>query len=846
MQANSASERRAQQDEAASTASSSACKLDDELSSRPAKVQLPDFEDVTEVFRSSCSGLQQGQMVHIPGFTMMDSMGAIQIMDRRMDSGMAAPLKDTPVNDRLSAEESETMPEFDPDADLSVEETCWIMDRLLACETRWQAGSALSQTIQTCLYIHNPDYLYCGHGDQTFSDDMPDTLASTVLRAYLVALLKCCCLAWDEMSKGQVLDGEDWTGDKAGCSLLEDLDASEVLSLLEDTVQSVRRKEGCCARLSDANVEAIATRLQFRKHLLMSMMVLSDPYLSMLDELQMHAHFIKSSVVALISSSEQTTTQTLHPSHGPLRLRTLPSPTFQRPGRVHAPSLRVKSTFDPAYSRKLTSMVPLRPISLPEGPEVRTFWTAWAEGLQMMLHFGSAPSIGLGWTQWQSCLRLRASRFQRAHPAAYLRSVMQSVICNQNHLVAGKYPPVWHAHVFLRELAAVDVQEVSDAVAIQWHSGGARQMEHHSNSISNSTNLSWQTMAVRQKTLPQALDSFYGRLGGNLASYLSILCQNRSRQKRSLAKACKQWANLAEEAQELERRLSAEVRLDVPSDVHYAAIQHLSLDIMLDILFCGFELELYKPDEWISIYWLAAEVANEQSRLCSEFAEVLEKSAMEEGSLEFGGQGGVSHIQQNSQSAAGKSARLFRHRSLYADLLAQQCSGHFGLLILMSRVGLCAKPSTDFSSNAAQLAVFRRRLKWLEPAPRLQKKADMFWDRFCAERASLQKMKLGDLAGQLQTHFTAVQQLSEQLSRWNRSEARTELCEQLYKETLQQFKEVAKQSAATCTRLSNQQEAAFANDGRHDIGAGLNKRWYTFDVHPWFPCCLRESSSATI
>ncbi|CAD6969081.1 unnamed protein product [Tilletia controversa] len=829
MQMTPTAERGARPDGSSSSASSTAGQPEDEPLTPPDKVQIPEFEDVTDVFRSACSALQQGQMVHIEGFTMLDSMGAIQIMDRRMDSGMAAPLKDTPTNDRLSAQEAETMPEFDPDADLSVEETCWIMDRLLACETRWQSGSSLAQTIQTCLYVHNPDYLYCGHGDQSSNEDMPDTLASTVLRAYLVALLKCCCLAWDEMIRGRVLDGEDWTGDKAGCSLLEDLRADEVLALLEDTIQSVRRKEGCCDRLSDANIEAIATRLQFRKHLLMSMMVLSDSHLSTLGELQMHAHFMKSSIIALITSSEQASAQSPHPSHGSLSLRTPPSPTFKRPGRVHAPSLRVKSTFDPAYSRKLTSVVPLRPISLPDGPDVRSFWTAWAEGLQIILHFGNAPNIGLGWTQWQSSLRLRASRFQKAHPAAYLRSVLQSIICNHEHLVAGKYPPVWHAHVFLRELAAVDVQEISDAVALQWHSAGARQTEYPSNFAANGASLSWQTMAVRQKTLPTALDNFYGRLGGNLAGYLSILCQNRSRQKRSLAKACKQWANLAEEAQELERRLATEVRLDLPVDVHYAAIQHLSLDIMLDILFSGFELELYRPDEWMSIYWLAAEVANEQSQLCLEFAEVLEKSADEEGSLEFEGQ-------QRPHSAAEKSARLYRHRSLYADMLAQQCSSHLALLVLISRAKLPMKHSTNSAfSNEAQLAVFRRRLKWIEPAPRLQKKADLFWDRFCARRGQLQDMELLDLAGQTQEQLLAVQQLSERLSRWNRSEARTELCEQLYKETLLQVKEVAGRGSAMCELIISEQGPVSENGGRDESGSGQAKRLWWFDIHPWFP-----------
>ncbi|KAK0528974.1 N-alpha-acetyltransferase, non-catalitic subunit [Tilletia horrida] len=800
-------------------------------------IQVPGFRDATEIFRNACTALRQGQMVHVKGFTMMDSMGAIQIMDRRMDSGMAAPLQDTPEDDRLTAEEAAALPPFDPDADLSIDEVCWVIDRLVACETCWQSGSALSQTIHTCLYVHNPDFLYCGRGDQFADEDRPDTLASTVLRAYLAALLKCCCLAWDELSKGNVLDGEDWTGDKSGCSLLEDLDPVDVLSLLEESILMIRRKEGCFAGLSDANVEALATRLQFRKHLLMSMMVLQDPYLAGLDELQMHAHFLKTSIIGLIPDQAQ---QQQLQAHGPLRLRTPPLPAFSHTGRVHAPSLRIKSSFDPAYSRKLTSVVPLRPINLPSAKEVRTFWTTWAEGLQMVLQFGKAPTVGLGWTQWQNFLRLRASRFRISHPPPYLRSVLQSIICNQNHLVAGRFPPVWHAHAFLRELAAIDAQEISDAVSIQAHARHPPPPHHQDENLAGRQGASWQTMAVRQKTLPQALDSFYGRLGGNLASYLAILCQNRPRQKRSLAKACRQWANLAEEAQELESRLTDEVRLDIPTDVHYAAIQHLSLDIMLDIFFSGFELDLYRPDEWASLYWLASEVAREQSQLCEEFAEVIAEQALDEdGSLGFEGQDS-----QHGRTAARASTALLKHRALHADMLAKLCEAQFCFLLLLipepppkpDAGSQESQDGTKAKAAAASLAVFSRRLKWIEPHPRPRNKAGMFWHKCSSEREAMSHVEPVELARKAQRLFAEAQNRIAELSRSSRADARTELCDAMYKETLAQLKSVT---------VRNSQSLAARAEGRTDVAQTADMRAkdsrrsdWTFEEHPWFGSLL--------
>ncbi|KAL9932771.1 hypothetical protein V8E36_008470 [Tilletia maclaganii] len=820
----------------------------------PSRITLDGNEDVTDVFRSACKALQPGQMVHVQGFTMMDSMGAIQIMDRRMDSGMAAPVQDIPADDRLGSRDAAQLPDFDPDADLSVDETCWIMDRLLACETCWQSGSALSQTIQTCLYVHYTDFLYTGHGEG--NEDAPDTLTSTVLRAYLVAVLKCCCLAWDELSKGQVIDGEDWTGDKSGCSLLEDLDPADVLDLLEETAQSVRRREGCYASLTDANIEAIATRLQFRKHLLMSMILLSDPYLSMLGELQMHAHFIKTSTTTLMTDPPSTNAVPASPTQPQprLSLRLPPRPIFMDTGRIAAPSTRVRLTFDPNISKKLTSVVPLRPISLPGRDEVRAFWLRWAEGLQTVLHFGNGLNVGLGWTHWQNSLRIRATQFQDNHPPPYLRSVLQSIICSQAHLVAGKYPPIWHAHAFLREIAGIDAQEISDAVAMQSHGLRPPPSSAGLPPQPGAPRVSWQVMAVRQKTLSQALDSFYGRLGGNLASYLSILCENRPRQKRSLAKAVKQWNNLAEEAQEIEKRLSEEVSLDIPSDVHYAAIQHLSLDIMLDILFSGFELELYRRDEWESLYWLAAEVGREQAQLCGEFADMMGGITSEGvGKTQALGFDDNVRTHVSSGSVGRASAGLLRHRGLQAQLLATMCTAQHLFLVIASRLASADPPSStrhpaadanadlrEDSSDAVRSAIFRRRLKWLEPPPRIGKKADLFWERFRERTAELEREETVTLIEQGIALFESVIHLVYRVSNASRTEARTELCEAPFRQSLLQLKDVASQNARSCQDLlaiaRSAQVDESSSSGQRGVTTAiqqLSTPW-TFERHRWF------------
>jgi hypothetical protein len=74
----------------------------------------------------------------------------------------------------------------------------------------WHAGSALFQTVFTLLFVHeldgtNPDFI---PRDWTYKGDLhrPRELITVVLRAFVFGLLKCCDLAWRNMSNGALHD----------------------------------------------------------------------------------------------------------------------------------------------------------------------------------------------------------------------------------------------------------------------------------------------------------------------------------------------------------------------------------------------------------------------------------------------------------------------------------------------------------------------------------------------------------------------------------------------------------------------------------------------------------------
>lgn len=52
---------------------------------------------------------------------------------------------------------------------------------------------------------------------------------------------------------------------------------------------------------------------------------------------------------------------------------------------------------------------------------------------------------------------------------------------------------------------------------------------------------------------------------------------------------------------------------------------------MSDIVFSGFELELYRQDEWASIYWISSRIAAEQEAVTRELVEKLDKAPVRSG-----------------------------------------------------------------------------------------------------------------------------------------------------------------------------------------------------------------------
>jgi hypothetical protein len=70
----------------------------------------------------------------------------------------------------------------------------------------WLSGHSLSQTVFTCMYIHHVFSLVKESAAVSEKEDEPPELVFSVLKAYVLATIKCCHFVWREMVSGNVYE----------------------------------------------------------------------------------------------------------------------------------------------------------------------------------------------------------------------------------------------------------------------------------------------------------------------------------------------------------------------------------------------------------------------------------------------------------------------------------------------------------------------------------------------------------------------------------------------------------------------------------------------------------------
>ncbi|KAJ9479847.1 hypothetical protein PHBOTO_003364 [Pseudozyma hubeiensis] len=812
----------------------------------------PDFHDATALLTSACDALRNGQMVAVPNFSLMDSMAAVKIMDARMDSGMELPASELPESDRLDkANRQVSLEEFDPFKPLTVPDVLWIMDRLLACEAAWHRGSALSQTLYTCLYFHaikslshkhprlQPFYA-CNDGTQTIpaeastsaegstmSDHPPLQLVYKVLRAFLLGTVKTIDIAWSELTSKQHLhDGEDFSSDKSGLSLLETTDTGYIVAELEDALEWVQSQSG---RFSSSHVDALRARLGFRKQMLYAVRLLQSPAEAAPLDVVMHTKFARRNWALLRPTSDAAeangNTTSGHGASPPSSSKDGASESIRlrSADRVAAPSPASIAAFDPAYNRRLAGCQALRPISLPTANDTWRILDGVLEELQDVVRVLQHPD----WLNWKCFFTLRAIRFQQSQPIAatpYVRSLFQTAICDRS-MIASRLPLEWIAETFFQEVALIDPLLLRRASRI-----GRSNVEGGS-----------QTMWNAPPPLGQRVHYFSQRVAGQLVQYLTALSQNRSRCKRVLSsKLYREWVHISDEAGDIGRQLEANLS---PGDRYlpdslFAATQHLALEIMTQITLSGFELDLYTVGtDRETMWWLASRIQVEQLIVCSdlrvELSKLLERLSPEHRPRKY-----------------ARTILYLSRQILLAQALEQLAVSTIFLVRLSDQSrrtqqgaeqlwrALC--PGQNDCSVEMEAAVFSTRIKWMRSNVRQQLEDDAastqkdpgetLWQEFLGFRGELQATDedtLAAIAGdRLDQAIAHLQQLSVSLS----DEHQHELGAAAFSDMI---------ALLLATARHNRKSLAAILSPGHDL-EGLRQRGrsaqheWVFE-HPWIP-----------
>ncbi|AEO61343.1 hypothetical protein MYCTH_2311397 [Thermothelomyces thermophilus ATCC 42464] len=334
-------------------------------------------QDITQKFLSAAATLEPGELIKDGFFSLFESVGALEIMDPKMDSGCLAP------GESLDDDYDVTRP-------LLPSEVVGIIDQLLCLEMAWHLGYPLSQTLFTSFYVEkmlnpNPgalrdaDFVRDG-GDRCSRDPM-----HRVLRAYCLGLLKSCYYVNERIKHEHSYEEEDFVTNTYNRSLLESIDRYEIRDEIieaRNVIYDVRHK------LTDEMAHALAFRLELRTAFLRAIELCelrSDPESLSLPWAQMQGVW-------------EAINKTRH---------------LGKP---------VPEAFSTKIQRRLASTMPPRPIVQPSPEETyEHFKKLIADGLNVLNVLNYADS--------QSLLNFVLTfQAQKPQPLVFIRSILQNFL----------------------------------------------------------------------------------------------------------------------------------------------------------------------------------------------------------------------------------------------------------------------------------------------------------------------------------------------------------------------------------------------------------------------------------
>ncbi|MED6205139.1 hypothetical protein PIB30_015261 [Stylosanthes scabra] len=220
------------------------------------------WADASPLLHAACQDLKEGELIHGDNFNLYAAMSALEIMDPKMDSGIACKYYSL----EEAIEDGAAPIPISVDKTTDVRCTIDVMDHLLACEATWHKGHSLAQTVYSCLYLLQTER----------------TSSHALLHSYCKVIRATCKEVLSVVSDARTHEEEDVFTMSYGLPLggNEDEKCLSMLNAVEETVS--RQLRACKASSSKKRVseeplqnnpdleegycKALLCRLRFRKH----------------------------------------------------------------------------------------------------------------------------------------------------------------------------------------------------------------------------------------------------------------------------------------------------------------------------------------------------------------------------------------------------------------------------------------------------------------------------------------------------------------------------------------------------------------------------------------------------
>ncbi|KAK4205748.1 putative MAK10 subunit [Triangularia verruculosa] len=592
--------------------------------------------DITKKFRAAAGTLELGELVKDDFFSLFESVGALEIMDPKMDSGCLAP------GESLDEDYDVTRP-------LSPGEVIGIIDQLFCLEMAWYQGYPLSQTLLTNVYIDRmlePEPLILQDADfirERIAKEQRDPM-HVVLRAYCLGLVKCCWYINDRIKFEHYYEEEDFVTNTYHRSLLDSFDLNDI----NDEIMAARRLvHSIRHRIGNELAQALGFRLELRTAFLRAIelsVMRSNPESLSLPWTQMKA------VWEMIYQS-----------------RHLGQP--------------VPEAFSTKIQRRLASTMPPRPIvKLSTEETYKHFKKLFVDGINVLnvLNYHDSQSL-LVLTYHQNFVMTFQS--QKPQPLVYIRTLLQSFLF-KDMIILGKLSI---RHVLDDDLSLV----VLPASKFLDPANDLVEAPHHPRYA-----LAHQMELFRQRAAQSYLDIFRA-FCQNRCRIRRTLCHSIQDWETVQVDAEEIDQLLRLQIDEKphvypptgdEDTSGVEPTYSLPLS-SWAYLYKLRL--MEWIVQLGFELDIYAPDELAGMYWYLSDLARHRARLVDRISYFTKLRAAEE-------KGGATAAQE---AAFIRSKHYLYQASFDAAITWEMADAMSNMYAALGRLGLIVPPPRPYSTD---------------------------------------------------------------------------------------------------------------------------------------------------